>query len=213
MHLSEAFRVALQQPFSILLRLDTDALLIGDDYRLQAARALADDPSIGAFGSFRRGFDGGERSREWARRQLLMRTVAAFVLSPRSFGRLLTLMAKAKVNGYAFGDAVLGGACIYSYQGIRALADNNMLGCKALAWTHLEEDHIFGLCLYACGMRLMDFGWREDDLPMGVKHKGLPASPAELVERRKSIVHSTKYFGSLDEAEVRATFRRLLGVD
>jgi hypothetical protein len=58
---------------------------------------------------------------------------------------------------------------------------------------------------------MAEFGGRDDDLPMGVNHVGLPAPPAELVGAGKCVVHSTKSVGDTHEEVVRAEFRRLRG--
>jgi hypothetical protein len=42
---------------------------------------------------------------------------------------------------------------------------------------------------------------------MGVDWRVLPAAPKELMELGKSIIHSTKSFGLMDEQAIRDEFR------
>jgi hypothetical protein len=52
------------------------------------------------------------------------------------------------------------------------------------------------------------FGTANDDEPLAVAWKGLPAAPDEIVAAGKELVHSTKSYARRDEAEIRAVFRR-----
>ena len=101
----------------------------------------------------------------------------------------------------------MGGAAVYRFEAVQALRDSGLLGRDDLADTGLHEDYIFGLCLLSIGYQLGEFGDAFDDLPMGVNWVGLPASPKELMERGKSIIHSTKSYQGMDEQAIRREFR------
>ena len=101
----------------------------------------------------------------------------------------------------------MGGAAVYRYESIVGLSRTHLLGRADLASIGLQEDHIFGLSLLAIGYHLGEFGDKFDDLPMGVDWRTLPASPKELIELGKSIIHSTKGFESMDEEAIRREFR------
>lgn len=206
--LSAGFAVALREPFDVLLRLDTDALVAGSGYEARAARYLAEHPRTACLGSYRTGYDGGVRSFAPPRRQLARYFVRRAVRDPRGAARVGGLLTRALRHGYEPGESVLGGACLYSHRGLSALSRAGLLGDQALARTGLEEDHIFALALRSLGFKLAAFGSRDDDLPMGVKWIGLPASPDELISKRKAIIHSTRKWNELDEAAIREIFAR-----
>jgi hypothetical protein len=117
------------------------------------------------------------------------------------------LLRRAHKQGYKLGESIMGGAAVYRYEAVEALEKANLLGRTELAEIGVHEDHIFGLCLFATGFRLGEFGNRFDDLPMGVKWQGLPADPNELLALGKSIIHSTKAFEGTDESEIRRRFQ------
>lgn len=101
----------------------------------------------------------------------------------------------------------MGGAAVYRYEAVVALNEAGLLGRAELAEIGVHEDHIFGLCLFATGFTLGEFGNKFDDLPMGVKWRGLPADPKELLALGKSIIHSTKGFQGTDESAIRREFQ------
>jgi hypothetical protein len=208
LNLSDAFREALSRPFKVLVRLDTDALVCGSNFESKALEAFAADEHLGSLGSFRVGYNReGERDRGWAKRQLLRSLAVHAVTKPRQAFMISRLIFRARKHGYKLGDGIMGGAAIYRFEALAELEAANLLGRVELAATGLHEDYIFGLCLFSLGWQLGEFGDRYDDLPMGVDWKGLPASPAELIERGKSIVHSTKSFETMDERSIRDEFR------
>jgi hypothetical protein len=208
MNLSAGFDEALRQPFRILVRLDTDALIAGDDFESKAIDAFEADQRLGSLGSFRVGYDGiGLRDASWAKRQILIYFALRSWRTPRAALIVVRLLARARRNGYKFGESIMGGAVVYRYEAIDALKAAGLLGRAEITGTGLQEDHLFGLCLFSLGYRLGEFGNRHDDLPMGVAWRGLPASPEELIERRKSIIHSTKSFQSMNEEAIRREFR------
>jgi hypothetical protein len=207
-NLSAGFTEALRQPFRILVRLDTDALIAGDDFEKKAVDAFQADRYLGSLGSFRIGYDGiGIRDRSWARRQILIFFALRSWRRPRAAIMIARILARARRNGYKLGESIMGGAVVYRYEAIDAMKEASLLGRAELTATGLQEDHIFGLCLFSLGYRLGEFGNRYDDLPMGVHWRGLPASPEELIERGKSVIHSTKSFQSMDEETIRREFR------
>lgn len=117
------------------------------------------------------------------------------------------LLQRARKEGYQLGDSIQGGAAIYRYEALLALEKNGLLGRAELAATGLQEDYIFGLCLFSIGYHLGEFGNKFDDLPMGVDWRALPAAPQELMALGKSIIHSTKTFEAMDEQAIRNEFR------
>ncbi|MGB8197095.1 MAG: hypothetical protein WCF25_08840, partial [Acidimicrobiales bacterium] len=208
LNLSRGFEEALTQPFRILVRLDTDALIAGSDFERSAKVCFESNLQLGSLGSFRIGYNRiGVRDRRWAKRQILKTLLTQSVARPRRALTIAHLVLRARRNGYKLGDGIMGGAAVYRYEAVRALDQAGLLGRTELAATGLHEDYIFGLCLFAIGYQLGEFGDRFDDLPMGVDWIGLPASPAELMRLGKSIIHSTRSFGDMDEEAIRREFR------
>jgi hypothetical protein len=208
LNLSDGFREALKQPFRILVRLDTDALISGSDFEAKAESCFQLDQHLGSLGSFRIGYNRiGIRDRSWAKRQILIFLALRSWTKPRAGLMVFTLLLRARRHGYRLGDAIMGGAAVYRYEAVAALDQAELLGRPELAETGLQEDYIFGFCLLSMGYQLGEFGNEYDDLPMGVNWIGLPASPAELLQHGKSIIHSTKSFGAMDEEAIRKEFR------
>jgi hypothetical protein len=208
LNLSDGFKEALTQPFQILVRLDTDALIAGSDFEMKATNCFSADEHLGSLGSFRFGFNGvGVRNTEWAKRRILKHLVTHAWREPRSTLKFARLVLRARKHGYRLGEAIMGGAAVYRYEAVLQLEEAGLLGRLELAQTGLQEDHIFGLCLYSLGYHLGEFGGRFDDLPMGVAWRGLPAAPSELLALGKSIIHSTKSFDAIDERAIREEFR------
>jgi hypothetical protein len=208
LNISEGFEEALTQPFRILIRLDTDALIAGSDFESKALALFDTDSRLGSLGSFRINFSGvGVRNQRWARRRIITYLAFRAWTEPRAAHMVISLLRAAHKQGYKVGESIMGGAAVYRYEAIEALEKANLLGRAELAGIGVHEDHIFGLCLFATGFTLGEFGNRFDDLPMGVKWKGLPADPNELLALGKSIIHSTKGFEGTDESEIRRQFQ------
>lgn len=208
LNLSDGFRSALDHPFKILVRLDTDALIAGSDFEAKAKKCFDTDQKIGSLGGFKIGYNAiGIRDRTWAKRRILIYLFSRAFIRPRRALMVAGLVWRARKHGYKLGESIMGGAAVYRFEAVAALNDANLLGRVELADTGLQEDYIFGLCLLSIGFRLGEFGNQFDELPMGVNWKGLPASPKELLERGKSIIHSTKSFGAMSEEAIRKEFR------
>jgi hypothetical protein len=208
LNLSSGFREALSEPFRILVRLDTDALIAGDDFERKALESFDADRHLGSLGSFRLGYNRmGVRDKSWAKRRILIFFALRSWKSPRATLIITKLLVRARRNGYQLGESIMGGAVVYRREAIAAMDEAGLLGRKELTATRLQEDQLFGLCLLSLGYQLGEFGNRYDDLPMGVQWQGLPASPEELMQRGKSIIHSTKGFESMDEESIRKEFR------
>jgi hypothetical protein len=207
--LSLGFAEALRQPFDLLLRLDTDAVLLGGTFAQRAQQVFSANPRIGALGAYRRNYDGSLRSFSWPAWRIRRMLTAEARRDPRRAVRIARLVLRAyRHGGYVRGEFVQGGATIYSPLALCALERAGLLDDERLARSGMQEDHIFGLCLRSAGFQMLDFGAADDDLPFGITWQGLPASPEQLVAAGKEIIHSTKFFGDRGESEIRATFRQ-----
>jgi hypothetical protein len=63
---------------------------------------------------------------------------------------------------------------------------------------------IFGLLIKSIDIHMHDFVLGNDTL--GVKWRGLPDKPSELIKKKK-IIHSTRFFEDMDEKAIRDYFK------
>ncbi len=192
--------------FKVLLKLDTDALVIGEKPEEDAIDFFARHSNVGIIGHYRFGITSDVDDDHWSisqlneesRRKSLFRD-SILCLSLRR------LLRQARANGFKLGDYVFGGSYFMSAECVHRLAERNLLFRKELGRSLLEEDHIFGLLAKAVGLELADFA--SGELPMGMEHKGLPCAPHELVTKKKKVIHSTRRWEDLGEEEIRKFFR------
>ena len=109
LNLSRGFAYAYENyEFDVLLRLDTDALVIGQNPEKDAIQYLNDNPDHGIIGSYRTDCNGDPRDFSWARKQLARELELAPALkhSGRLRGWLFLRRAlrKARKNGYEPGE-------------------------------------------------------------------------------------------------------------
>ena len=209
--LSLGYKVALESSFDLLLRIDTDGLVANGGFEQHALEYFARHPEVGCIGSFRHGYDGGNRSCRPQRAQV------ARALGPGAFRRPFVaatlgrymLEAKLRGPGYRLGDSVLGGACLLPRVAVETLERRGLLGIAGLRHCGLGEDHIFGMLLACAGFRMADMARKGDGLIFGVRHVGIPASPEELIANGKCLVHSVRSWHELSEQEVRQRFAEL----
>ena len=208
--------------FDVVLRMDTDALVIGDAPEQDALAEFAKDPSIGALGSYLVDCNGEPRSFEAIGHQVqLEASLLPISVNPRRYGRYLLrrfsprgmrgfrlyrhVYREAIANGYRPGEHFMGGAVFFSGECIRALAGANLLYRTDLRWSRLADDQLMSLLIISCGMKIGDFATGR--LPMGLRWRGLPDSPEQLVARAKKVIHSTRFWKDMQEGEIRSFFR------
>lgn len=202
--LAHAYGVVLERDrWDVVLRMDADALLIGPGIEAAAAARFRADPTIGVLGAFRFGPDGG--ARDWSpaaerlRRELGLRGLGR----PRRRAALRTLVARAAALDYALGAHALG-TCLLAPRLLRAWSELGWLDLPALGTSQLCDDQIVGLLAAAAGFRTEEMSGPGD--LMAVQWKGLPSSPGDLLASGKALVHSVRFFGDLDERQIRAAF-------
>lgn len=189
----------------LVLRLDADALLIGQGLEYQAEQAFASQPEAGLLGSYRVGPDDGMRDFSWAARQVRIEAGPRGLRHPRMRRVIGQYYRLARAHGYVDGEHVLGGAYIHSRAAIQAIAGQGWLDDSALlADSRLGEDHLISMLTVAAGYRLADFGGAAN--PMALAWRGLPAHPAELLARGKLVTHSVRSWDDLTEQQIRAMF-------
>jgi hypothetical protein len=204
----EGMRVAARERPKFLLKLDTDALVVGPTAdRLR--RVFADD-LVGMAGSYTHTCTGNRRDwRGWERPiRLAAHSVARGpgrairVRSPRHARAVRRSLALARANGYEVGAHCLGGA--YAV-GARLLEREELLDWRPWVGTDISEDVVVGLLTFAAGLhvrgyvepgRVFALGWRE-----------LPLPPEQILARGYGVVHSVRDQPYGGERELRKYFR------
>lgn len=204
--LSRAFRQVLAQyHFDALLRMDTDALIIGKAPERAAIELFRKQPHVGMAGQYPLDYNGEPWDISWPRGQMIRFTrTYRFIRRPRAHWKLLMLYLRARRNGYRTGESVFGGACFFSEPCLRRLEAQGLLPYRPFKNVVLEEDHLFSLIVKAAGFEL---GNLSTGGPVACAWLGLPAAPEELHERGKKIIHSTRFWQERKEEEIRAFFR------
>lgn len=203
-----AFRHALERyDFDVLLKLDTDALVIGPEPAREAVELFNRCPKIGMAGQYPNDYFGKPWDRGWPRDRVLNgATTWKYIRRPFSNWYLRKIYRKALANGYEAGESVFGGAYFMSFDCLQKLAKAGFLPMLQLRGLNMGEDHIFSLLVKAVGLELGNLA--DAGQPFGLSWKGLPVSPERLRTDAKKIVHSTRYFEEMKEEEIRAYFRQ-----
>jgi hypothetical protein len=189
-----------------ILRLDADALLIGQGLESCAEAAFRDRPAVGLLGSYRTDPAGEQRDWSWAASRLGVETGLRGWRHPARRSQLRQFLTAARAHGYQDGENVLGGAYLHSYQAAQHIQASGWFDRPELATSRLGEDHIMSLITRAAGFGLAELGGPQG--PLAVKWKGLSAHPADLLASRKLVVHSVRSWPGLSEAEIRRTFQQ-----
>jgi hypothetical protein len=205
-HLVQEYR------FDILLRLDTDALVIGDAPHEDILRYLRSHPDVGMVGAFRFRGDGSDKTEAMAvkGRQLSREMSVRHALRHPQLVRVLRrLVRRAEANGYSRGDMCTGGALFMAPGAILKMNEYGFFDLDVLRHSNLMDDALLGLLCCAAGYRLSDLP--EDHDVLAINWRNLPMSVEALVSRRKKVVHPVKNQDPSIEPTVRAYFRKLRG--
>lgn len=200
-----------------VVRLDTDALLIGSGLGDSIAKYFSGNREAGIIGSHKIASNGTVRDYSAVARRVKQLSSPVWpVRHPRRVSRdprLLTnwlrftwLVRKAIRNGYDPGEHCMGGAYVINPKLLATLQSCGLLSTRLFDHTGLEEDAIVAILSYAVGYRLADFATR--GLPLGLKWRGLPAHPLELVRQDKKLIHSTRFYEEMSEEDIRQFFRK-----
>jgi hypothetical protein len=185
-------------PGAWVLRLDTDALVIGP-FAAAVDAAFADDPHAGVLGSCHRTCNGEARDvSAWAsearRHARVVWTWRRLQLGP---SRARALVQRALAAGYQPGTHCIAAGCAIA-PGLIGAMD---LDPEPWIRSRLGDDVLLGLAAAAHGFALRDL-----HAVFGLHHVGLPDAPQRLVDRGFAVVHSVKNDPAHAEADVRAFF-------
>ncbi len=199
----EGLRHVRELEFAV--KLDTDAAVIAPfSARLRAAFA---DPGLGVVGAYDRAPDGGQR--DWGVwRRTIDRAARPVQLTLRGAGPRIRIRPPeerrfvAEVRRRAYAAAPAGAHCL----GGAYAVSGAFLTRAALDWgpwlgTKLSEDVVVGLLALHAGLRMQSL--TRPGEPFGVRWRGLPAPPAELIRRGYGIVHSVRAADASAEAALR----------
>ena len=212
--LALAFKHAVENyHFKTLLRIDTDALVIGENPQLDAEKLFRENPNFGLGGLLKFGneiidFNNNVFDNRWPRNymyeitstwRVFKRPVANFALRKH--------FLKAFANGFNIGDNIFGGAYFLSESLLIAMNKAGLLPDYKLKNSRMEEDHIFSLLAKVVNFDIGEMGAGE--LPFGVYWKKLPASPKQLLAKKKKIIHSTRSWENMNEHDIRGYFSNI----
>jgi hypothetical protein len=202
-----------------VLKIDTDALIIAP-FAAYVARLFHDDPQAGMAGAHR--FTPNGEARDFTPWRELTSDLASAWIGDRTrqarAGRrgaialhgapaaMRRVAQQALHEGYEPGENIQGGAYAISIRTICAMEKKGLLA-DPLIWLHtaLGEDVLVPMQTKAAGFGLRDAA--ADGEPFGIRYRGLPHTPAKLISRGFSIIHSVKNDPNVSEGDVREFFR------
>jgi hypothetical protein len=206
--LARAFAYALEKySFKLLMKMDTDALVIGPEPEKEAFELFSSNTLMGIAGQYKFDYNGKPWDTGWPRDRILNgATTWKFIRRPLPNAVLRKLYIKAVQNGYVAGESVFGGSCFYGHSLLLALHRHKLLPNELLGGLNLGEDHIFSLLAKAVGFHLGDLSL--PGFPFALAWKELPAAPGQLFAEGKKVIHSTRQWNGMNEEQIREFFRQ-----
>jgi hypothetical protein len=205
-------RLLRQYRFDVLLRMDTDAIMIGDSPAEDVLAFLKQHPDVGMVGAFTRRGDGSDKKAAMAFKglQLTREMELRHGLTNLALVRTLRrLVRRAEAHGYTRGDMCTGGACFISSSAVLAMEKQGLFDLEALSHSKLMDDALMALLCCAAGYRLSDMP--EDRDVLAINWRGIPMPLETLVSKNKKIVHPIKDDDPAVEPRVRAFFQSRRG--
>ncbi len=210
LNLIDAYKFAIENyKFKVLLRIDTDGLVINSHPEKDALKFFNSHPGAGMLGAYKKRSDGKKRNFIIVACIILRETSIYGISYPDRRILIKELVKEARKKGYRLGEHCQGGAVFQSYSAIAAMYINNKLNSSKFQPMYnsaISEDHLFSLLTILLGFTLEDFA--TEGLPMGIKWRGLPDSPENLVLQNKKIIHSIKFWQDMDQEKIRIFFAR-----
>jgi len=206
--------IAVNQPCCAVLRLDSDALVIGPYAHLIASHFAA-DPTLGMMGNFdsptgaRRAPGHAVTTRLYWRSKRVSHDRESKRIIFSFWGwrrRIRLLIRRAMQHGYVLGDWCQGGAYALSPELLRRLAADPFFA-RPREFLHVDfcEDVLMALVVHALGLRI-HYTIGPARL-FASKWQGLVAAPETLAEAGHSIIHSINSHPGRSEDDIRALFK------
>lgn len=205
---------AVERPGWHVLRLDTDALIIGPwEKKLNAA---AQDPLIGMIGSNAVGNEGRVMTGDWWHTRLYRhsRWISRADEGPgvrvawTKASRVLTRTIRTALrHGRRSVNNINGGIYLLPAHAISRLIDMPLFRAEVCFQVDsFTEDVVVGICVYALGLKFLTQNEPGDAIASAWKGLAAPTLP-ELAARGCSIIHSLKDHPPFQEMETRKFFR------
>lgn len=207
--LSHAFKYLLERySFKLVLKLDTDALLIAPGVDKDALQLFDTLPNTAIAGQFPLDYNGDPWDIGFPRDRIINGTTTWKGIK-RPFANLVLrkLHRQALKNGYKTGESVFGGAYFLSVDFLRQLDAAKLLPEYRIRTLNLGEDHLFSLLAKTVGMDLGSLSG--ENQPFACAWKSLPASPEQLLAEGRKVVHSTREWNDVAEDQIREYFRSI----
>jgi hypothetical protein len=191
-------------PFEFVLRLDTDALMIGP-FRRAVHGLIARHSDTGMLGTL--GHTCRRESPHYGCEKTAISEVFTALENSPSSARIRHHARLAVEHGYAGKEYCQGGAYVLPF---RTLDRMRAAGC--LDWREdwlslaVPEDVMIGMYARTVGQRSTDCSLAGE--LFGNHFSGLAYSPQELVRRGHSIIHSVKRDANFSEEFIRLYFRK-----
>jgi hypothetical protein len=200
-----AFRFVLSNlEVDYVLRLDSDAVLLGPGLDDIVVDRFESDPSCGLLGAYRLGRDGGTRDFNPARRAIRRESGWAGLRRPATRRALRELLKVADRNGYEVGEHALGAVVALRPAMLEHWRESGWLGVDGLEMSSLADDWLLGLATRAAGYILDDLAGPGD--PIAVEWRGLPDSPEALLADGVLATHSVRSWAGRSEQDIRKVF-------
>jgi hypothetical protein len=206
---------AREHPGAWVLRLDSDALVVGPVAE-RVETAFAEHPGAGVLGCCHRTPNGQERVHPWWGPVVRKHARAVWLwrrppLPRRHVTPAVPVVRRtvraALAAGYRPGEHCIAAGCAIAAPFVAALQRDGQLD-DPLAWlpTLFGDDVMLGAQARALGFDLVDVHG-----VFGIQHQGLPDAPQALLDRGFGVVHSLKNDPRVTEDEARAFFARARG--
>lgn len=205
--LSRAYGFAVNNfNFKAIIKLDTDALVINPNPEAEALDLFENDKLVGIAGQYPNEYNGQPWDIAWPRQRIINATKTwKFFARPFAHFALKKQHAMALRNGYTTGESVFGGAYYLSFDYVKTLHEKGLLPNNVFGTLNLGEDHLFALLAKAQGFSFSSLS--KPGQPFACAWRGLPASPEQLFNEGKKIIHSVKSFNTMNEQEIRFYFQ------
>lgn len=171
---------------SLILKLDTDSLIIKPDVLSDALTYAREHPRVGMFGVHTCDYN-RPRSFEY-HTQLLTTEMNWRNWFKGTRPAYASLLRRAERRGYRRGDNVFGGAYFVTRNCLDAMLRAGALDLPYAWHSHLMEDVYFSIATVAAGYQLGHFA--APDGPLCLEWEGLPYPALELAESKYKVIHS-----------------------
>lgn len=178
--------------FKILIKIDTDALMVGSFLATKAIHKFEKEPKLGILGSYKIRADGIHRQWLWWRLMFLYESsqLRKLFKKPVLWKKAIT---KAKKFGYDLGENILGGCYILNNKCIEDMHQHGFLDYEyenVIAYSKIGDEIIYSLFCKAAGYDIGEFGKPEDCMVIALDV--VPMSKENIISESKSVIHSVK---------------------